>query len=73
MSIPTFSSTEFLHVYVFFLVALNLEWLLALFWATCIKNNKNEAEDKCELIRPITYTLHLSLLIRVKELSKVNC
>ena len=37
MSIPTFSSTEFLHVYVFFLVALNLEWLLALFWATCIK------------------------------------
>jgi hypothetical protein len=39
MSIPTFSSTEFLHVYVFFLVALNLEWLLTLFWATCINKN----------------------------------
>ena len=40
MSIPTFSSTECLHVYVFFLVALNLERLEALFCATCIKKFK---------------------------------
>ena len=31
ISIPTFSFTEFLHFYVFFLVALYLEWLLDLF------------------------------------------
>ena len=36
MSISTFSSTEFLHVYVF---SLNLEWLLALLRATCINKS----------------------------------
>ena len=46
ISIPAFSSTEFLHLYVFFLVALDLEWLLASFWANLHKKIKLK---KCTL------------------------